>query len=134
MDVCRGGELKQRVTELGGYSEEDARTMARNVLDAIAYCHKRDFIHRDMKPENILLVEKEEHTNVKIIDFGFAKNMDNSLQHNTTLGTQDYMAPEMINKSLGGYHNGMSPHKVDVWAIGCIVYFVFAGKNPFKGR
>jgi calcium-dependent protein kinase len=134
-DLCLGGELQQRVLKLGGYSEMEAMLCIRNVLSAIDYCHTRNYVHRDMKPENILLVEQGDNVNIKIIDFGFAKAVDGtSMQFNTVLGTQLYMAPEVVNKSMSGYHNGLSPHKVDIWAIGCIAYFILACTSPFKKR
>ncbi len=59
-------------------------------------------------------MDEESNTNIKLIDFGFAKAIDHNLKYNTVLGTELYMAPEMINKTISGYHNGLSPHKVRV--------------------
>ncbi len=69
----------------------------------------------------------ESNTNIKLIDFGFAKAINQNLKYNTVLGTELYMAPEMINKTISGYHNGLSPHKVRVVDRLCCVVLCCVG-------
>ena len=92
--------------------------------------HEHNIAHRDLKPANILMQDKTplkpEHPRIKITDFGFATyiNEDNeTLEY--SLGTSRYKAPELVDK------NNQTPHneKVDIWAIGCIVFEIFAGNK-----
>lgn len=87
--------------------------------------HKQNITHRDMKPENILLVSKDEDNfDVKIADLGFAQEFDREKGLDLVLGTPLYMAPELI---LHERYN----EKVDVWSLGVIVYQLLNGKTPF---
>ncbi|MCO5614792.1 hypothetical protein L7F22_069076 [Adiantum nelumboides] len=70
-DLCRGGELFDRLVERVHYNELDARHITRQIFEGIAYLHDHDIIHRDLKPENILLRDKEEPANVVISDLVF---------------------------------------------------------------
>ena len=88
------------------------------------YLHSHKIIHRDLKPENLLISNRG---NIKISDFGWAgiKEQATSLK-STYCGTFDYMAPEiMLNKP--------SNEKIDVWAIGVLLYELTQGYPPFKG-
>jgi calcium-dependent protein kinase len=73
MELCEGGELKQRIKQLGHYSQEEAKIVAQKLFEAVAFCHKRGILHRDLKPENILLKSTTSNTDIKLIDFGFSK-------------------------------------------------------------
>ena len=88
------------------------------------YLHYHKIIHRDLKPENLLLSNKG---NIKISDFGWAgvKDQIDSMK-STFCGTYDYMAPEiMLNKPYD--------EKVDVWALGVLLFELTQGYPPFKG-
>ena len=75
MELLSGGELFDAIVSKANYSEREAQTVIRTLLYTIAYCHDRGIVHRDLKPENILLKNKQDYTNIKIADFGFAKEV-----------------------------------------------------------
>lgn len=77
-ELCMGGELFDAIVSKASYSEREAQTVVRTLLYTIAYCHDRGIVHRDLKPENILLKDKSDYTNIKIADFGFAREVDAS--------------------------------------------------------
>lgn len=87
--------------------------------------HEHGIIHRDLKPENLLISDRG---NIKIADFGWAgvKEQTDSLKH-TMCGTWDYMAPEIME-------NKPYNEKIDVWAVGVLLYELTQGYPPFKGR
>jgi calcium-dependent protein kinase len=91
MELLNGGTLTERI-ESHKFSEEEAATVMRGILSAVAYLHQKEIIHRDLKPDNIMF-ENESLESVKIIDFGLsAKYQGSTLQGN--VGTALYMAPE----------------------------------------
>lgn len=73
MEYVQGGDLFDRITERGKYSEENSRQIMIKILQAVKYLHSKRIIHRDLKPENILLVDKRDDINIKLTDFGLAK-------------------------------------------------------------
>lgn len=77
-ELCSGGELFDAIVSKANYSEREAQTVIRTLLYTIAYCHDRGIVHRDLKPENILLKNRQDYTNIKIADFGFAKEVSNA--------------------------------------------------------
>ena len=72
MSCLRGGELLDALLDLGNYNEEDAKTIARQLLDALAYMHVNNVTHRDLKLENLLLARPNDISSVVIADFGLA--------------------------------------------------------------
>jgi calcium-dependent protein kinase len=74
-ELCSGGELFDAIVRKEYYSEREAQSVVRTLLYTIAYCHDRGIVHRDLKPENILLKSADDYTNIKIADFGFAREV-----------------------------------------------------------
>lgn len=100
MDLCTGGELFDRICEVGQFFEKDAVKIIHTVLGAVTYLHGLNVVHRDLKPENLLFQDKSPNSNLLIADFGLSKlletdQMDNALK--TTCGTPGYMAPGIIS-------------------------------------
>ncbi|UZJ57511.1 hypothetical protein CBS101457_006831 [Exobasidium rhododendri] len=127
-DLCRGGELFDRLVEKVHYNELDARHITRQIFEGICYLHEHDVIHRDLKPENILLRDKSEPSNIVISDFGLSKFIpDDGHLLMTACGSPQYVAPEVL---LG---NGYGP-SVDIWSGGVIAYCLLAGYTPFFGE
>lgn len=93
------------------------------------YCHDNFLIHRDLKLENILLVNSEEKK-IKIIDFGIAGMMSRLTEEDLDTGSLGYMAPECFIVSPQNFKFDGS---MDVWAIGVILYSMLCGELPFKG-
>src|SRR5262249_38601780 len=95
----------------------------------LAAAHAKGITHRDMKPENIFVTNKEGRDVPKILDFGIAKVNTGGAQNltvaGTIFGTPFYMAPE---QAMGGRMD----HRVDIYAMGIILYEIFTGQVPFK--
>jgi len=144
-ELASGGELFDRIIELGHFTEKDAVHLIHQVFDGIQYLHTHGMIHRDLKPENLLMVGKEpgtdEYMQLKIADFGLSAQRSESksdAEWNKTLqefcGTQDYLAPEVFK--IGAARNKKDPSlhytgKVDVWSCGVIYYIMLCGYPPF---
>ncbi|KAK6512707.1 pkb-activating kinase-like protein [Arthrobotrys conoides] len=152
LDLATGGELLGFVKKLGSFDEECTRFYGAQILDAIEYMHSRGVIHRDLKPENVLLDDK---MHVKITDFGTAKILDLPSQTrasnaegktqldrqeqdfannigipdheraNSFVGTAEYVSPELLTDKSACKGS-------DLWAFGCIVFQLLAGRPPFK--
>lgn len=90
----------------------------------IQYMHKRNVMHRDLKPENILL---DAAFNIKICDFGWSAEFSENAPRETLCGTFEYMAPEVLLRKR-------QSTKTDVWALGILLYELFHGNAPFRGR
>lgn len=116
LELLKGGELFDRIVEKENYSEQEAAEAIRPIVDAVRYCHNMGVIHRDLKPENLLYATADEHSIIKITDFGMARFIDNDLA-TTACGTPSYVAPEIIAGK--GYSK-----EVDLWSIGVIIYIM----------
>lgn len=73
MEICEGGELFDRIIEIGHYNETTARSVFTQIIQALNYCHRNKICHRDLKPENFLLLTKAKDSPIKMIDFGLSK-------------------------------------------------------------
>eukprot|EP01041_Mallomonas_annulata_P003909 gene3909-7796_t len=124
MEVMKGGELFDYVVEKGTLSEEEASVLVRKITSAVAHMHSLNIIHRDLKPENLLLTSKDVNAEVKLIDFGLAKVMSETIQARSFLGTRGYLAPEMLQRHT--YDKA-----IDIWALGVIVFVLLCGCLPF---
>eukprot|EP00571_Detonula_confervacea_P011372 CAMPEP_0172302948 /NCGR_PEP_ID=MMETSP1058-20130122/4584_1 /TAXON_ID=83371 /ORGANISM="Detonula confervacea, Strain CCMP 353" /LENGTH=457 /DNA_ID=CAMNT_0013013619 /DNA_START=165 /DNA_END=1541 /DNA_ORIENTATION=- len=127
MELMSGGELFDYVVQKGTLTEEEASRIVRKVTSALVYMHSRNVIHRDMKPENLLLAHKPRSSHdieVKIIDFGLSKILSDSPVASSFLGTRGYLAPEMIQRR--DYTKS-----VDAWALGVVIFVLLCGCLPF---
>ncbi|KAK0612822.1 kinase-like domain-containing protein [Bombardia bombarda] len=135
LDLCNGGELLGVLKKTGTFDVECTRFYGAQILDAVDYMHSRGVIHRDLKPENVLL---DDQMHVKITDFGTAKLLldprsprppeDAAEEERTAsfVGTAEYVSPELLTDKSAGKAS-------DLWAFGCIIYQLLAGRPPFKG-
>ncbi|KAL4419974.1 hypothetical protein ABPG75_007072 [Micractinium tetrahymenae] len=102
MELLPGGELLDLVLEKGPFSEDDARTVFRQLLEGVDYLHRMGVTHRDLKLDNLLLARPGDISAIRIVDFGFAKKhhaadrLNNPMK--TVCGTPEYMAPEVIRR------------------------------------
>jgi len=126
LEFASGGELFDAIVNKGSYSESDAAKIIKQILEAIQYVHNHGIAHRDLKPENLLLIQNDTGEDViKIADFGLSKDFGQE-QLQTSCGTPDYVAPEV----LMGEPYDMA---VDIWSIGVIAYVLLCGFPPFYG-
>uniref|UniRef100_A0A8D3DJ01 Calcium/calmodulin-dependent protein kinase 1Da n=1 Tax=Scophthalmus maximus TaxID=52904 RepID=A0A8D3DJ01_SCOMX len=96
MQLVSGGELFDRIVEKGFYTEKDASTLIRQVLDAVNYLHKMGIVHRDLKPENLLYFNPQDESKIMISDFGLSKMEGSGDVMSTACGTPGYVAPEVL--------------------------------------
>ncbi|XP_040188589.1 death-associated protein kinase 2-like isoform X1 [Rana temporaria] len=128
LELIRGGELFDFIAEKEALSEEDAIEFMEQILKGVAYMHTRRIAHFDLKPENIMLLEKDvPHPRIKIIDFGLAQKMEDGTVYKSLCGTPQYIAPEVIN------YEPLGP-PTDMWSIGVITYILLSGMSPFQGE
>jgi len=137
-DLATGGELFDRVVESGSFSEKDACFMIKQVIEACAYLHSIGICHRDLKPENVLMLSSDENSPdykvVKIADFGLSSLSAVEYQATmaTACGTPEYLAPELVAMVANDDESEVAySSKVDIWAIGVILYVMISGFHPF---
>lgn len=125
MEFCEGLDLNKFIKEKNTLIDE---TLVYNIVLEICLgikeLHKRNIIHRDLKPENIF-IDKNHH--IKIGDFGISRQLTSTKYTYSVIGTNFYMAPEIINAVQ--YNT-----KVDIWSFGCIIYELLTLKVCFEGK
>lgn len=87
MELLSGGDVFDRIVGLKFYTEKDARDLAKLLLQSIEFLHNNGIAHRDIKPQNILLASKDDHSTIKISDFGFAKRVHTPKSLTSRCGT-----------------------------------------------
>ncbi|KAJ3362040.1 hypothetical protein GGF31_001823 [Allomyces arbusculus] len=133
--LVSGGDLFEWLKSIPGNRPStlaDARTIFKQIVSAVQYCHEQGFCHRDLKLENILHVrnpgtQAHEPGQIRLIDFGFATVISENPLHTHFLGSGTYASPEM------GQQIPYSGSDVDVWSLGVILYVLITGKFPFRG-
>ncbi|XP_039273130.1 calcium/calmodulin-dependent protein kinase type II delta chain-like isoform X5 [Styela clava] len=124
-DLVTGGELFEDIVAREYYSEADASRCIQQIIESINHCHQNSIVHRDVKPENLLLASKQKGAIVKLADFGLA--IEVSGNHRSWFGfagTPGYLSPEVLRKDNYG-------KPVDMWACGVILYILLVGYPPF---
>ena len=101
-----------------------------NILLAVAYLHKQGIVHRDLKPENILLVSKDSEVDIKLADFGVAKEERGG--RGTFCGSMSYIAPEVLKRRDTVMGQGRYGKGADMWSLGVIAYIVLTCCPPFE--
>ncbi|KAJ9092914.1 hypothetical protein QFC21_006626 [Naganishia friedmannii] len=149
LDLAINGEILSFIKKHGSFDVESAKRYAAQLIDTVEFMHERGVIHRDLKPENILL---DEDMRIKVTDFGSAKVLDLSelpinkpLQNGKAgaetdavadgqedqrkrsfVGTAEYVSPEVLRNEHASF-------AADIWAFGCILFQMLAGRPPFRG-
>jgi len=125
MEYVSGGDLFDAIAHDIKYTESVARDMIKDLANALQYLHDRMICHRDIKPENLLVIDMLHSKSLKLADFGLAVEVREPLF--TVCGTPTYVAPEILAETGYGV-------KVDVWAVGVILYILLCGYPPFSSR
>eukprot|EP00667_Euglena_gracilis_P008147 EG_transcript_8246 len=120
MDFLSGGDCYYLMTQ-SKFPEAVVRIHAAQIALALAYCHGKSIVYRDLKPENCVL---DSQGNMILTDFGLAKETDGEECRPAQVGTPDYWAPEMYRGQPYG-------KAVDYWALGCLIYELITGRHPF---
>jgi NIMA (never in mitosis gene a)-related kinase len=119
-----GGDLKKKIENQKNkyFKEEEIIDWFIEICEGIKYIHSKNIIHRDLKPQNIFL-NKDNH--IKIGDFGISKQLINKNKASTTIGSENYLSPEIIKEQSYDY-------KSDIWNLGIILYELTQLKHPFE--
>ncbi|KAL8166737.1 hypothetical protein V2J09_008236 [Rumex salicifolius] len=123
MELCKGGELFDRIIQRGHYTERQAAELTRIIVGVVEACHSLGVMHRDLKPENFLFVNHEENSLLKTIDFGLSIFFKPGEKFTDVVGSPYYVAPEVLRKHYGP--------EADVWSAGVITYITLSGVPPF---
>ncbi|XP_060154141.1 myosin light chain kinase, smooth muscle isoform X6 [Globicephala melas] len=126
LEIVSGGELFERIIDEDfELTERECIKYMRQISEGVEYIHKQGIVHLDLKPENIMCVNKT-GTRIKLIDFGLARRLENAGSLKVLFGTPEFVAPEVINYEPIGY-------ATDMWSIGVICYILVSGLSPFMG-
>ncbi|CAI5475248.1 unnamed protein product [Closterium sp. Yama58-4] len=123
MELCRGGDLFDRIKQRRRYEEGPAAAVVQQLAVVLRACHSLGVMHRDVKPENLLLTSPHDDVALKVTDFGIAAPIRSGAKLTEFIGSHMYMAPEVINKSYSA--------EADIWSAGVVLYILLAGVPPF---
>jgi serine/threonine protein kinase len=124
MELVRGQTLKEIIAAEAPFHPADVAELLRQVGGALDYAHKRGYVHRDIKPGNILI---DEHRRARVVDFGIARGLaDATLTDPGGLGTANYVSPEQASGL-------MATPASDIYSAGIMAFEMLTGEVPFKG-
>ncbi len=135
MEHLEGKDLGAVLTERGALDPADVVSIVAQVAKALSKVHAAGLLHRDIKPDNIFVVDGEEELFVKLLDFGVAKNsahdgsgpLDGETKTGQVVGTPFYMSPEQVTAQK------TIDLRSDLWALGVVAFEALTGKRPFDG-
>ncbi|XP_046760593.1 death-associated protein kinase 3 isoform X2 [Gallus gallus] len=128
LELVSGGELFDFLAEKESLTEEEATQFLKQILDGVHYLHSKRIAHFDLKPENIMLLDKNvPNPRIKLIDFGIAHKIEAGNEFKNIFGTPEFVAPEIVNYEPLGL-------EADMWSIGVITYILLSGASPFLGE
>ncbi|XP_066521662.1 myosin light chain kinase, smooth muscle [Hoplias malabaricus] len=126
LEIISGGELFERIVDEDfELTEREVIKYMLQIIDGVQFIHKQGIVHLDLKPENIMCVNKT-GSKIKLIDFGLARRLEDSGSLKVLFGTPEFVAPEVINYEAISY-------PTDMWSIGVICYILVSGLSPFMG-
>jgi len=126
MEYVRGDDLKGMIRRMGGFSAGQAITIAKQVCNGLAEAHKLGVIHRDLKPQNIMI---DQDGNARIMDFGIARSLKGRgiTGAGVMIGTPEYMSPEQVEGKE-------TDQRSDIYSLGVILFEMVTGQTPFQGN
>ncbi|KAH8957803.1 hypothetical protein BDL97_07G109800 [Sphagnum fallax] len=127
LEYCAGGDLAAYIQRYGRVSEATARHFMRQLGAGLQVLRNNNLIHRDLKPQNLLLSTNDSNAMLKIADFGFARLLQPQGMAETLCGSPLYMAPEILQSKK-------YDAKADLWSVGAILYQLVTGRPPFSGN
>lgn len=133
LELALGGDLHRHCVAYdtdepaSSRSEREVVFLLRQILEGVKHLHERDFVHLDIKPNNILLMTEHSYPEIKIIDFGLARQIKDGEQICLIVGTPEYVAPEILEFEPVGKPS-------DIWSIGVVAYVMLTGLSPFAGE
>ncbi|GAA2556254.1 hypothetical protein GCM10010435_28630 [Winogradskya consettensis] len=129
MDFVAGGSLRERLRREGTLEPAEAARLLAQVAAALAVAHGLGVVHRDVKPDNILLQTEGDREDVRLTDFGIARVLDSPgvTSSHAVVGTPHYMAPEAIS-------GGEAAPAADVYALGIVLFELVSGRTPYAGE
>ncbi|UQX09481.1 protein kinase domain-containing protein [Candidatus Mycobacterium methanotrophicum] len=125
MELVEGGTLRELLSERGPMPPHALAAVLRPVLGGLAAAHRAGLVHRDVKPENVLISDEGD---VKIVDFGLVRALAEAgiTSSSVILGTAAYLSPEQVR-------DGTASPRSDVYAVGIVAYELLTGRTPFAG-
>ena len=132
MEYVPGPTLRDVIREQAPMEPLDAMLQVEPILSALSAAHRAGLVHRDVKPENVLIAPGDpgEPPVAKVADFGLAKAVNTATQHTATgvvIGSVSYLAPELVVK-------GRADERVDVYAVGVVLFELLTGRRPHEGE
>ena len=122
MEHCANGDLLDRLRLVGGLSQPVARRIMKQLVAAMQHCHRLGIAHLDVKPENVFF---DDDFAVRLGDFGHSRRVSSMPLRNYTLGTPEYMAPEILARQP---YDGL---KADVFSAGVVLFMLLTAHHPF---
>ena len=131
MEYVPGHTLRDVIRKEAPMPPGRALTLLEPVVSALAAAHRAGLIHRDVKPENVLIADEAHGGQIKVADFGLAKAVSADTQHTATggvlIGTVSYLAPELVI-------DGRADARADIYASGVVLYELLTGRKPHEGE
>ena len=124
MENVIGGNLFTSINKMGYLPESLAKNIFKQLIETVKYIHSKGIVHRDIKPDNILLNLNNE---IKLCDFGVSKEIKKGILIKDICGTPAFIAPEILMKKP------YDPYMTDVWSCGIVLYLMITGIFPFNG-
>ena len=140
MELLRGPELLTRIRNSSSFTEAEAARITRRLISAVVYLHSKGVVHRDLKPENIIFESGAKDSNLRLVDFGFARRLGSAGHPLTTpCYTLHYAAPEVLHKNplAGPELEDWLPQynqQCDLWSLGVILFTMLSGHVPFHAQ
>ena len=125
MENISGGNLLNAINKMSKFSESMAKNIFKQLILTIKYLHNMNIVHRDIKPDNILL---ELDNTIKLCDFGVSKQIKKGQLLKDTCGTPAFIAPEILKEKP------YDPYVTDIWSSGVVLYIIVSGFFPFRGN
>ena len=124
MENIPGGNLLSAINKMSKFSESMARNIFKQLIHTLKYLHNLNIVHRDIKPDNILL---ELDDTIKLCDFGVSKQVRKGQLLTDSCGTPAFIAPEILKNAP------YNPYGTDIWSSGVVLYIIVSGFFPFRG-